>query len=166
MKKKWHFLVILIFILSGFNTHAQQNKEKANPFIVVDVPDSVKAYIVNYYQTKENRKDITVKTGMYIFNLLNRKDFAFKNGIYSFKLMGPHFPRMIFIFNNHKTFVFNSIGAFDPSGLLEEYINCIRLLQISDKNTRKYLRAISQYLLEEEGQTYGQEIIKANSNNP
>jgi hypothetical protein len=159
----------LCFTLSLFcfsnKLYSQKSKIKSNPFEVVKLPDTVKVGIVNYYLNKENRKDINIKTGMYVFNLLKRKDFVFKNGIYSFKLMGPHFPRMIFIHDNNKTYVFDKSGSFDPIGLLEEYLICIKELQLPEIKVRKYLSAISQYLLEEEGQTYGQEIKKDNPNN-
>jgi hypothetical protein len=105
---------------------------------------------------KESGEDIYSHISVY--NLINKKDFIFKSGVYTFNLTGPHYPRRIFIFYNSKLFIFKSKGAFDSIGILEEFVACIKLLNISEPDRVKYLKAISKYLQEELGQTYGSEI--------
>ncbi|MBL0293972.1 MAG: hypothetical protein IPQ04_06825 [Saprospiraceae bacterium] len=82
----------------------------------------------------------------------------FKDGIYYYKGFGPHFPRRIFIFNKGVLCIFDNVGAFNPKGVLQEYLESIKKLDLTDKQTVKYLKAISEYLEQESGNTYGKEI--------
>ena len=90
-------------------------------------------------------------------NLTRGKDFIFKNGLYSFKGQGPHFPRCIFIFKSPKIYIFRSIGAFDFAGVLQEYLECIKLLGLTETERTLYLKSIATYLENESGLTYGTE---------
>lgn len=143
------YIIILTIICS--NVFAQ--KQKNNPFQMVEVPDSI------YYILEEAYKKYTgfdsVNAGRNVWNLLDRKNFVFKNGLYSFKGQGPHFPRLIFIYNNGKTYTFSSSCI---TVILPEYLQCIELLKLSEEDRIKYLKAISSYLEEELGRTYGVEI--------
>ena len=155
MKKcKYIFSIILLFVLVSSGAAVSK---KHNPFQMVNVPDSISIRLENAY------KSITgcdsVNAGKNVWNLINRKDFIFKNGLYSFKGQGPHFPRCIFIFKNGKIFIFKSVGAFDFEGVLQEYMECIKLLSLSRTESLKYLKYIVHYLEEESGLTYGSEII-------
>jgi hypothetical protein len=152
MKRSIHLVAFLLF---SINLMAQK---KANPFQTVKVPDSINLQLALI--TYKGHDDINSKTGQYIWNLQNRKDFVFKNGIYSFEGFGPHFPRRIFIFNNGKTFIFKEIGAFNPKGILSEFLKCIDALNLNNKQIVRYSKAISDYLQNEEGLTYGAEIKK------
>jgi len=151
--------IYLVFVLPFFVSVCLNAKTiKYNPFQMVDVPDSINIKLESAY------KSITgfgnVNAGRNVWNLANRKDFIFKNGLYSFKGQGPHFPRCIFIFNNSKLYIFKSIGAFDFVGVLQEYLDCIKLLELNEADKVKYLKYIAVYLKDESGLTYGNEIIK------
>jgi len=129
---------------------------------MVKVPDSTRlkmAYIELGKEEMESEFD-SAYTAIYVFNLINRSDYAFKDGIYVWNVMGPHFPRRLLIRKEGQTCIFKSTGAFEPTDVLEEYLKCIKELRLSDSNVRLYLKAISKYLDEEQGKTYGAEIIK------
>ena len=147
--------IYLIFMTLVFIncTGSAQHRIKKNPFQMVEVPDSVRVKLYNFYKEEEDRE--TIKAGIYIFNLMDHNNYKFQNGIYSFRMMGPHFPRRIFIYNNGNMCILKSIGAFEPTELLKDYLECIKDLNLSDSEIRKYLKAISKYLEQEEGQTYG-----------
>jgi len=119
----------------------------------VDVPDSIYKKIEKVYVNERE----SVNAGIFIWNLSNRKDYIFKNGIYSYRLMGPHFPRRIFIFKSPKIYIFKSIGAFDFVGVLHEYLECLKLLELSETERVLYLKTIASYLENESGLTYGAE---------
>jgi hypothetical protein len=120
------------------------------------VPDSI--YLKLEYAYNKNAKN--VNAGKNILNLSNKKDFVFKNGIYSFQGQGPHYPKRIFIFQLNKLFIFENEGAFNPKGVLKEFLKCIDDLKLNNKQIVKYSLIISKYLQDEEGLTYGAEIIK------
>lgn len=151
-------LISLLFL--NTNVFAQKKKTASNPFQMVKVPENI------FVQLEAKYKEITghdsVNAGRNVWNLLEPKNFVFKDGIYSFKGQGPHFPRLIFIYKNESLFVINAIGAFEPSKVISDYLKCINELKLSDTEIRKYLKVVSQYLLQEEGQTYGREFKKAN----
>src|SRR5690606_11234871 len=127
-----------------------QNKKK-NPFQRVSIPDSIALNLKEAYN--KNAKNVNAEAN--VFNLLNRKDFVFKNGIYSFQGQGPHFPKRIFIYDKGKLFIFENEGAFNPKGVIQEFVDRIELLELTDKQIVKYFRVISDYLKEEENNTYG-----------
>ncbi len=131
---------------------------KHNPFRMVDVPDSISFKLESAYNIITGCD--SVNAGKNVWNLINRKDFVFKNGLYSFKGQGPHFPRCIFIFKDGRTFIFKSVGAFDFEGVLQEYLKCVKFLNLSRKESLKYLKHIVDYLEEESGLTYGREITE------
>jgi len=150
------YLVIIIPFLVCASLNAKT--PKYNPFQMVDVPDSINIKLESAY------KSITgfdsVNAGRNVWSLTNRKDFIFKNGLYSFKGQGPHYPRCIFIFKNSKIYIFKSIGAFDFVGVLQEYLECIKLLELTEADKVIYLKYVADYLRDESGLTYGNEIIK------
>lgn len=150
--KKLFFYILIIFMVPNCNVHSQKTSSSQN----LKIPDSIYNKLEKFYI--EERE--TVNSHINVYNLLSKKSSDFKSGIYSFNLTGPHFPRRIFIFNNNKIYIFKSVGAFDSIGILEEFIECIKLLNISEPDRVKYLKAISNYLQEELGQTYGAEITR------
>jgi len=141
-----------MLLIIGFCGCAQT--KKANPFQRVAVPDSVVIKLEEAYI--KNAKN--VNAGKNVFNLLNRKDFNFKDGVFSFQGQGPHFPRRIFINNNGSIFIFKNEGAFNPSGIIKEFAVCVEKLNLTGRQVVKYTKAISEYLEQEEGNTYGSEI--------
>ena len=146
-------IVIGFVLLCCFNIYAQ--KTKSNPFKMVVMPDSISAKLEEAYTKNTGCRN--VNAGRNVWNLVNRKDFIFKNGIYSFKGQGPHFPRLIFIYYNGRLFIFTNSNI---NRVLEEYLKCISVLELSEADSIKYLKAISNYLHEELGLTYGADIIK------
>jgi len=143
----------MLFLFMSFNVSYSQNKKK-NPFQRVSIPDSIALNLKEAYN--KNAKNVNAEAN--VFNLLNRKDFVFKNGIYSFQGQGPHFPKRIFIYDKGKLFIFENEGAFNPKGVIQEFVDCIELLELTDKQIVKYFRVISDYLKEEENNTYGKEV--------
>jgi len=149
--KKFLFYILIIFLVSN-SIHSQ----KICPSHNLKIPDSIYNKLEGFYIEERG----TVNSHINVCNLISKKSSSFKSGIYSFSLTGPHFPRRIFIFYNSKIFIFKSKGAFDSIGVLQEFIDCIKVLNISESDRFKYLEAISNYLQEELGQTYGAEITK------
>jgi len=147
--------LLFIFFLAVINFSANA-QAKVNPFQRVDVPDSIYLKLEEAY----NKNAKNVNAGRNVFNLSKRKDFIFKDGIYSFQGQGAHFPRRIFVFNSGKLFVFESEGAFNPKGVLAEFVQSIDSLKLDDKQIVRYSKVISDYLQNEEGLTYGAEIKK------
>lgn len=145
------YLMVGILFLGFFSANAQ--KPKVNPFQMVDIHDSI--YVKFEESYKKSTSFDSVNAGRNAWNLLDRKDFAFKNGLYSFKGQGPHFPKRIFIYNNGKTYIFTSSYV---DKVLLEYLECIKLLDLSEADKIKYLKMISIYLEEEKDKTYGAEI--------
>jgi len=150
MRKNIYLVFGLSFLVFA-SVHVKTKKQ--NPFQMVDVPDSIYKKIEKVYVNERE----SVNAGIFIWNLSNRKDYIFKNGIYSYRLMGPHFPRRIFIFKSPKIYIFKSIGAFDFVGVLHEYLECLKLLELSETERVLYLKTIASYLENESGLTYGAE---------
>jgi hypothetical protein len=151
--KKHTFLVVAVFFL--FCTNVSSQNPKINPFQRVKVPDNIYIELEKSYRVSTGFD--SVNAGKNVWNLINSKDFVFRNGLYSFKGQGPHFPRRLFIYNNGKLYVFTT-NYIDK--VLQEYIECIKSLGLSEADRIKYLKKISVYLQEEMGETYGAEIKK------
>lgn len=152
MKNSIYLICIFLFLICvGLNAKNQ----KKNPFQMVDVPDSICLKLESAYKSITGFDN--VNAGKNVWNLTNRQDFVFKNGLYSFKGQGPHYPRCIFIFKDFKIFIFKSIGAFDFTGVLKEYLECIKLLELTEIERVLYLKSIGNYLESESGLTYGTE---------
>jgi len=152
-------IIYLFFGFSFFVFASLYGKTpKQNLLQLVDVPDSI------YLKLESAYKSITgfdsVNAGRNVRNLINRNDFVFKNDLYSFKGQGPHFPRCIFIFKKPNLFIFRSIGAFDFEGVLQDYLKCIKLLELTETERVNYLKSIANYLGYESGLTYGTETKK------
>jgi hypothetical protein len=120
---------------------------------MVNVPDSISIKLDNAYSLYTGYND--VNAGKNVWNLLDRKDFCFKNGIYSYKGQGPHFQRLIFIYYNLHIYCFTNRSI---NKVLEEFIECTELFQIEEVDKIHYLKAISIYMDEEYGETYGAEV--------
>ncbi len=146
------FLFTLVSILIfGSCTIAQT---KSNPFQRVSLPDS----IVNELEEAYKKNAENVNAGKNVFNLSNRKDFVFRSGIYSFQGQGPHFPRRIFIYNETLLFIFENEGAINPKGIIQEFLNSIDILGLTERQIVKYTQVIGEYLGQEIGNTYGSEV--------
>ena len=157
MKKILSISLLMIFLINAV-VFAQKKQPSTNPFQRVKIPENV------YLQLEKKYKEVTgydsVNAGKNVWNLLDRKNITLVNSIYSFAGQGPHFPRLIFVYHNDKIIVINAIGAYAPLKVINEYAKCAKELSLSDGEIRKYLKAISLYLTQEEGQTYGSEIKK------
>ena len=149
-------LLLSYIFLSIFAPCGCAQSKKANPFQRVAVPDSIVIKLEQAY----NKNAKNVNAGKNVFNLLDRKDFVFKDGIYSFQGQGPHFPRRIFICNKSNIFIFEDEGAFNPRGIIEEFALYIKELNLTGGQVVNYTKAVSDYLEQEKGNTYGAEIIK------
>ena len=92
------------------------------------------------------------------------------NGIYAFKGQGPHFPRKIFIYRDKKIFFFQSVGAYNPNGIIKEYSTFLSENKLTNAETIMYLRAIYEYLKDEKFEEIlgiinsQEEIIKNDTN--
>jgi hypothetical protein len=154
-KMKIKLFILFILFTSCFCAAAQRQKLIIQNVVV---PDSIKLRLL--HSTYEYEDNLTIQTGLYIFNLQNRKNLRLENSLYSFQGMGSHFPKKIFIYHDKQFFIFKSIGAFDIESVLSDFLVAIRELKLSEKDKVKYLRLITKYLEEELGQTYGTEIGK------
>lgn len=144
---------VILLTLEGC-TYSQT--QRTNPFQRVSVPDSIASKLENAY----NKSAKNVNAGRNVFNLLSRKDSTFRDCIYSFQGQGPHFPRRIFVYNKGDIFIFENEGAFNPRGVMKEFVVCVEKLNLTGEQVVKYTKAISDYLEQEEGNTYGSEIKK------
>lgn len=129
---------------------------------MVKTSDSLRVELALVELNKKKLETVTdsAYTAIYVFDVINKKNLILKNGVYRWKVMGPHFANRLFISYNNRTFIFKKKGSVDSIGVLQEFIECIKLLGISESDRIKYLKAISNYLQEELGQTYGAEITK------
>lgn len=147
---RWIF-VIFYFTINSLSVNAQI---KSSPFQRVVVPDSIFLKLEDAY----NRNAKNVNAGRNVMNLSNNKHFHFEDGIYSFQGQGAHYPKRIFVFNKNKLFVFEKEGAFDPKGVLNNFLECIDELKLNNSQVVRYSLIISNYLKSEEKLTYGQEV--------
>jgi hypothetical protein len=148
--KKFFFYVLISFLAST-NIYSQKRNLSYN----LKIPDSIYKKLENFYINERGN----VNSHINVYNLTSKTvNFDYKSGVYAFNLSGPHFPRKIFVFYNNKAFIFKSVGAFDSLGVLQEFIDCVKLLEITESDRIKYLKIICKYLQEELGQTYGSEI--------
>lgn len=152
MKNRIYLILILQFLVC---VSSNAKTPKYNPFQMVDVPDSICIKLESAYKSITSFDNVNASKN--VLNLTNRKDFIFKNSLYSFKGQGPHYPRCIFIFKSPKIYIFKSIGAFDFIGVLQEYLECIKFLELTETERVLYLKLIARYLENESGQTYGTE---------
>jgi hypothetical protein len=149
--KKLFFYALISFITSN-NIYSQKTNLSYN----LKIPDSIYNKLEKFYIEERGEE---VKSHINVYNLTSKEvHFDYKSGVYSFNLTGAHFPRRIFIFYKNKVFIFKSKGAFDSLGVLQEFIDCVKLLEITERDSIKYLKIICKYLQEELGQTYGAEI--------
>lgn len=148
--KRLFFYILINFVVSNCDVHSQKTSSPQN----LKIPNSIYNKLEKFYIEERG----TVNSHINVYNLINNKSCDFKSGVYSFNLNGPHFPRRIFVFSNNKIYIFKSVGAFDSIGILQEFIECIKLLNISEADRVKYLKVISAFLEEELGHTYGSEI--------
>jgi hypothetical protein len=155
--KKLFFYALISFIASN-NIYSQKTNLSYN----LKIPDSIYDKLEKFYLNEGEN----VNSHINVYNLSSKTvNFGNKSGVYTFNLTGAHFPRRLFIFSNNKVFIFKSKGAFDSLGVLQEFIDCVKLLEITESDRIKYLKIICKYLQEELGQTYGAEITPATSSN-
>ena len=145
---------MLILAMAVWNASAQNGEE--NPFPRVTVPDSIAVKLKKAYETSSKLRSNAEAN---VYNLIDRFDYDFKDGIYSFKGMGPHFPRRIFIFDKGQLFIFDSAGFNDPKGIVREFTKAMDSLNLSGDKVIQYSKAISKYLEQESGETYGREMV-------
>ena len=105
-----------------------------------------------------NKNANNVNAGRNVLNLSDKKDLIFKDGIYSFQGQGPHFPKKIFIFDKNRIFIFDNEGAYNPKGVLSEFLKCIDELKLNKNKIVRYSKIISDYLHNEENLNYGSEV--------
>jgi hypothetical protein len=146
-------LILFIFYLTVviFSVNAQN---KSSPFQRVVVPDSIYIKLEEAYNKNANN----VNAGRNVLNLSDKKDLIFKDGIYSFQGQGPHFPKKIFIFDKNRIFIFDNEGAYNPKGVLSEFLKCIDELKLNKNKIVRYSKIISDYLHNEENLNYGSEV--------
>jgi hypothetical protein len=148
--KKLFFYVLISFIAST-NIYSQKRSLSYN----LRIPDSIYNKLEKFYINERG----SVNSHINVYNLTSKTvNFRYKSGVYAFDLTGAHFPRRIFVFYNNKIFIFRSKGAFDSLGVLQEFIDCVKLLKITESDRIKYLKIICKYLEEELARTYGADI--------
>lgn len=137
-------IFMIFFFVSTLNLFSQV-KEDLNEEIKKDILNQI------YSSPKED--------AFVILNLLDNKCDTFNNGIYRFSGIGPHYPYYILIKKDNKSYLFKSIGAFNPTEMLFEYIEAIHFLQLNDDEVLNYLNVLSRFLETERGKTYGREFL-------
>jgi sRNA-binding regulator protein Hfq len=149
--KKLLFYILVILLASNFMCF-----QNIGPTHKMKNPDSIYKKLEMFYIAERG----AVNSHINVYKLIGDKRCSFKSGIYAFSLTGPHFPRRLFMFYNSKICIFKSKGAFNATGVLEEFKEYVMFLNISESDRIKYLKAISTYLQEELGKTYGADITK------
>ena len=146
--------IMLILAMAVWNASAQNGK--GNPFPRVAVPDSIAVQLREAYKSTT---ELRCNAEANVYNLIDRFNYDFKDGIYSFKGMGPHFPRRIFIFDKGKLYIFGNEGVLAPKGIVREFTKAMDSLNLSGDKVIQYSKAISKYLEQESGETYGREMV-------
>lgn len=109
--------------------------QNISPFSQLKIPDSLYMKLEEFYIEERGY----VKSHINVYNVVNKGNPIFEYGVYSFSLTGPHFPRRIFIFHNNRISIFKSEGAFNSIGVLKEFIECIKILKISEVDRIIYM---------------------------
>lgn len=148
MRKKLFFLLLLLCIADSLPA---KDRRKAS-FCQVLIPKDIATQLDESYGKE------FVNASANVYNLLNSKEKYLVNGIYAFKGQGPHFPRKIFIYRNKEIFFFQNIGAFNPDGVIKEFSIFLSKNKLTNNEIIMYLRAIYEYLKDENGMEYGSEI--------
>ena len=65
----------------------------------------------------------------------------------------------LFIFDKNRIFIFDNIGAYNPKGVLSEFLNCIEELKLNKAKIVRYSKIIADHLYYEENLNYGS-IVK------
>ena len=150
MRKKLFFLLLLICIADSLPA---KNSRKSS-FCQVLIPKDIATQLDESYGKE------FVNASANVCNLLNSKEKYLVNGVYAIKGQGPHFPRKIFIYRNKEIFFFQNIGAFNPDGVIKEFSIFLSKNKLTNNEIIMYLRAIYEYLKNENGMEYGSEIKK------
>ena len=150
MRKKLFFLLLLICIA---NSLPAKNRRKTS-FCQVLIPKDIATQLDESYGKE------FVNASANVCNLLNSKEKYLVNGVYAIKGQGPHFPRKIFIYRIKEIFFFQNIGAFNPDGVIKEFSIFLSKNKLTNNEIIMYLRAIYEYLKDENGMEYGSEIKK------
>ena len=141
------YLFISTLLLSSLLCISQNKKKESCKTQMVDVPDSIryKLACAEVQKSKLNKNDSS-SMALYIFNLENMCNKKFINGIYSYRVMGSHFERKLFIYNNQVLYIFTKHYLDDVIKEYSEIINNSNLTSIQKIN---YLKVIHTYLLTE-----------------
>jgi len=150
MRKKLFFLLLLICIANSLPA----KKSRKTSFCQVLIPKDIAIQLDESYGKE------FVNASANVCNLLNSKEKYLVNGVYAIKGQGPHFPRKIFIYRNKEIFFFQNIGAFNPDGVIKEFSIFLSKNKLTNNEIIMYLRAIYEYLKDENGMEYGSEIKK------
>jgi hypothetical protein len=143
--KYFNIIFALFFALSliskaAFSQRSLQSKQ-------LYIPDTIRVKIALF----ELKKDILTDNfdsaymSMFVYKRTGDK-LKFSNGLYEYKILSPHIDYKIFIFYNSKIFFFRNSYIDD---VLEEYLSCIKQLNISIKDRIEYLNEISIFLKQE-----------------
>jgi hypothetical protein len=117
------FLISSTILLLHINIFAQ--KQNYCQFLMVNVPDDIFLKLDSAYYRITGFSN--VNAGNNVISIIDSKNYNFENGIYTFKGQGPHFPKLFFIYYNSNIFTFSDSNF---NIILEEFIECIRLLDI------------------------------------
>lgn len=110
------FVTVIISLCICSNTSAKKDK-----LYLVSVPDSIAFVLDEAYKALTKRAN--VNAGVNVHNVINYKNNKFENGLYSFGGMGPHFPKLLFIYYNSTLYIISARMIQDIWGLFR--VTCI-----------------------------------------
>src|SRR5690606_33346378 len=112
----------VIILFCSFTRVDAQTKRTVVLQSPVKVPDSVRSQLACFELSKNKLETSSDSSylAMYICNLANPQETRFKPGVYTYQILGPHFPRKIFIYYKDRVQPFKSVFIND---LLNEFLS-------------------------------------------
>lgn len=134
---KFFILIVLVFCVNS-NICAKKNR-----LYMVSVSDSISAILDSSYF--ELTKCKGVNAGVNIHNLIDYKETTLVNGLYSFGGMGPHFPKILFVYYNSVLYL---LSAKAISEVMQQLVDVYSILQMKEKDYILYVRYALDFIEE------------------
>lgn len=133
---KFFILIVLVFCVNS-NICAKKR------LYMVSVSDSISAILDSSYF--ELTKCKGVNAGVNIHNLIDYKETTLVNGLYSFGGMGPHFPKILFVYYNSVLYL---LSAKAISEVMQQLVDVYSILQMKEKDYILYVRYALDFIEE------------------
>lgn len=152
---KMNRLYVCVFVVLCVCNNALARKDR---LYIVSVPDTITVILEDSYYNFT--KKAQVNAGVNVHNVINYKDTTFANGLYCFGGMGPHFPKILFIYYNSIIYI---IGEKAIPEVMRQFVDAHSLLQMQDKDYLLYVRHALDFIEESYGDDYSYYGIKTDN---